>query len=62
MAYFDDHRNSTGTLITRLASDASNVQGATGIRLGVAIQSILSLGKIAKSTLRSSSDNRLLNA
>ena len=46
MGYFDDHLNSTGALTTRLATDASKVQGATGIRIGTVIQSVLALGTI----------------
>ena len=30
MAYFDDPKNSTGAVTTRLATDAAAVQGATG--------------------------------
>ena len=45
MGYFDDHRNSTGGLCTRLATDASAVKGATGIRAGTIIQSILGMGE-----------------
>ena len=48
MGYFDDHKNSTGALTTRLATDASKVQGATGVRLGTAIQNILALGNFLK--------------
>lgn len=44
MGYFDDHRNSTGALTTRLATDASRVQGATGVRAGLIIQNICALG------------------
>ena len=43
MGWFDDKFNSTGALTTRLASDAAQVQGATGSRLGVLIQVIFSL-------------------
>ena len=45
MAYYDDQAHSTGALTTRLATDASKVQGATGIRLGVTIQSVMALGE-----------------
>ena len=45
MGYYDDHLNSTGALTTRLATDASKVQGCTGVRLGTTIQSVLALGK-----------------
>lgn len=43
--YFDDHLNSTGALTTRLATDASRVQGMTGIRLGITVQSFFALGE-----------------
>ncbi|XP_039593521.1 ATP-dependent translocase ABCB1-like isoform X2 [Polypterus senegalus] len=43
ISFFDDHKNSVGVLITRLATDASLVKGAGGSRLGLAIQSICSL-------------------
>lgn len=44
MAYFDNHNNSTGALCTRLATDASAVQGATGIRLGTVAMSLSAIG------------------
>jgi len=44
MEYFDDHMNSTGALTTRLATDASKVQGVTGVRFGSIIQSFFALG------------------
>ena len=34
IAYFDDHRNSTGALCARLSTDAAMVHGATGAHLG----------------------------
>ncbi|KAL3831884.1 hypothetical protein ACJMK2_023581 [Sinanodonta woodiana] len=43
IAWFDDHKNNTGALTTRLATDASQVQGASGIRLGTMIQSMASI-------------------
>ena len=43
MGWFDDKFNSTGALTTRLASDAAQVQGATGSRLGVLIEVTFSL-------------------
>ena len=46
MAYYDDHRNSTGALCVRLSTDASKVQGATGIRLGSVCQSVLGMGQL----------------
>ncbi|ELU17748.1 hypothetical protein CAPTEDRAFT_209638 [Capitella teleta] len=44
MSFFDDLSNSTGALGTRLASDAALVQGATGSRLAIVIQSLSSVG------------------
>uniref|UniRef100_H2YJW9 Bile salt export pump n=1 Tax=Ciona savignyi TaxID=51511 RepID=H2YJW9_CIOSA len=44
IGYFDDHFNSTGALTTRLATDASKVQGCTGVRAGTMIQSVCALG------------------
>uniref|UniRef100_T1JDG5 ABC-type xenobiotic transporter n=1 Tax=Strigamia maritima TaxID=126957 RepID=T1JDG5_STRMM len=37
--WFDEPKNSTGALCTRLAVDAANVQGATGSRIGILLQS-----------------------
>ena len=44
MSYFDDPLNSTGALTTRLATDASRVQGATGSRIALVVQNLASLG------------------
>ncbi|XP_076808833.1 ATP-dependent translocase ABCB1-like [Clavelina lepadiformis] len=44
IGYFDDPANNTGALTTRLATDASKVQGATGIRLATIMQSFAALG------------------
>ncbi|XP_064648001.1 ATP-dependent translocase ABCB1-like isoform X1 [Lineus longissimus] len=44
IGYFDSPKNSTGALTTRLAVDASAVQGATGVRLGSILQSISNMG------------------
>ncbi|XP_067865118.1 ATP-dependent translocase ABCB1-like isoform X3 [Heterodontus francisci] len=35
ISWFDDQKNAVGVLITRLATDASQVKGATGTRLGL---------------------------
>ncbi|XP_028674145.1 ATP-dependent translocase ABCB1 isoform X2 [Erpetoichthys calabaricus] len=43
IGFFDDHKNSVGVLITRLATDASLVKGAGGSRLALGIQSICTL-------------------
>ncbi|XP_065254501.1 ATP-dependent translocase ABCB1-like [Emys orbicularis] len=34
IGWYDDHKNAIGVLLTRLATDASQVKGATGSRLG----------------------------
>lgn len=44
IAYFDDPKNNTGALCARLATEASAVQGATGIRIGLTLQNFASLG------------------
>ncbi|XP_072010362.1 ATP-dependent translocase ABCB1 isoform X10 [Engystomops pustulosus] len=44
IGWFDDSKNSTGALTTRLASDASQVQGATGARLAMLCQNIANIG------------------
>ncbi|ESO91246.1 hypothetical protein LOTGIDRAFT_153678 [Lottia gigantea] len=43
ISYFDDPKHSTGALTTRLATDASMVKNATGIRIGIMLQSAVSL-------------------
>uniref|UniRef100_A0A1I8NNJ9 ABC-type xenobiotic transporter n=1 Tax=Stomoxys calcitrans TaxID=35570 RepID=A0A1I8NNJ9_STOCA len=43
VGYFDDPKNSVGALCARLAGDCSNVQGATGIRIGIIVQAISTL-------------------
>ncbi|XP_013099657.2 multidrug resistance protein homolog 49 [Stomoxys calcitrans] len=40
IGYFDDPKNSVGALCARLAGDCSNVQGATGARIGVIVQAM----------------------
>ncbi|CAF1223645.1 unnamed protein product [Rotaria sordida] len=44
ITYFDRPENNTGALCTRLATEASDVQGATGIRIGTMLQNISNLG------------------
>ncbi|CAF3438593.1 unnamed protein product [Rotaria socialis] len=44
IAYFDQAENNTGALCTRLATEASEVQGATGVRIGTMLQNISNLG------------------
>lgn len=42
-AYFDDPKHGTGSLTTRLATDASLIKTATGFRIGTILSSIVSL-------------------
>jgi ABC-type multidrug transport system fused ATPase/permease subunit len=44
IAYFDDPKNNTGALCTLLATETSAVQGATGVRIGMLLKNITSLG------------------
>ncbi|KAG8000685.1 Bile salt export pump [Nibea albiflora] len=44
VGWFDDPRNSPGALTTRLATDASMVQGATGSQIGMIVNSLTSIG------------------
>ncbi|KAJ8003456.1 hypothetical protein DPEC_G00148510 [Dallia pectoralis] len=44
VGWFDDHRNSAGALTTRLATDASQVQGATGSQIGMIVNSMTNIG------------------
>ncbi|XP_030300430.1 ATP-dependent translocase ABCB1 isoform X2 [Calypte anna] len=44
MSWFDNPKNTTGALTTRLANDAAQVKGATGVRLAFIAQNIANLG------------------
>ncbi|XP_015822022.1 bile salt export pump isoform X2 [Nothobranchius furzeri] len=44
VGWFDDPKNSPGALTTRLATDASMVQGATGSQIGMIVNSLTSIG------------------
>ncbi|TNN61547.1 Bile salt export pump [Liparis tanakae] len=44
IGWFDDHKNSAGALTTRLATDASQVQGATGSQIGMIVNSLTNIG------------------
>ncbi|XP_054644373.1 bile salt export pump isoform X2 [Dunckerocampus dactyliophorus] len=44
IGWFDDLRNSPGALTTRLATDASMVQGATGSQIGMVVNSLTNIG------------------
>ncbi|KAJ8411657.1 hypothetical protein AAFF_G00164650 [Aldrovandia affinis] len=44
LGWFDDSKNSVGALTTRLAMDAAQVQGATGLRMGTLAQNVANLG------------------
>ncbi|XP_069680452.1 multidrug resistance protein homolog 49 isoform X2 [Periplaneta americana] len=43
VGWFDEERNRVGTLCARLSGDAASVQGATGSRIGVILQSLSTL-------------------
>uniref|UniRef100_A0A1A9X3Q1 ABC-type xenobiotic transporter n=1 Tax=Glossina brevipalpis TaxID=37001 RepID=A0A1A9X3Q1_9MUSC len=43
VAYFDHPTNSVGAICSRLAADCSNVQGATGTRIGMILQCLSTL-------------------
>ncbi|XP_068114235.1 ATP-dependent translocase ABCB1-like [Hyperolius riggenbachi] len=43
IGYFDDHANAVGVLLTRLATDASQVKGTTGSRLGLLTMTVCTL-------------------
>ncbi|XP_056375696.1 ATP-binding cassette sub-family B member 5-like isoform X2 [Hyla sarda] len=44
MSWFDDKKNNTGALTTRLATDASQIQTATGSRLGLIAENFSTMG------------------
>lgn len=44
ISFFDDPKNNTGALCTRLATEASAVQGASGVRIGIVLNNFASLG------------------
>ncbi|KAM4626251.1 bile salt export pump-like [Discoglossus pictus] len=44
IGWFDDPNNSPGALTTRLATDASQVQGATGSQIGMIVNSLTNIG------------------
>ncbi|XP_072301487.1 bile salt export pump [Eucyclogobius newberryi] len=44
VGWFDDPMNSPGALTTRLATDASMVQGATGAQIGMIVNSLTNIG------------------
>ncbi|GFO24716.1 multidrug resistance protein 1 [Plakobranchus ocellatus] len=44
IAFYDDPKNSVGALTTRLATDASLVQGVTGVRLGTVLMNLANMG------------------
>ncbi|XP_062972497.1 bile salt export pump [Elgaria multicarinata webbii] len=44
IGWFDDPRNSPGALTTRLATDASQVQGAAGSQIGMIVNSFANIG------------------
>ncbi|XP_077454038.1 ATP-dependent translocase ABCB1-like [Stigmatopora argus] len=44
LGWFDNHKNSIGALTTRLATDAAQVQGVTGVRLATLVQNVANMG------------------
>lgn len=44
IAYFDQAHHNTGALCTYLATEATAVQGASGVRIGIIIQNIVTVG------------------
>ncbi len=43
IGWFDEERNSSGALTTRLADDAAKIQGATGTRLGTLLETTIGM-------------------
>ncbi|XP_014458531.1 ATP-dependent translocase ABCB1 isoform X1 [Alligator mississippiensis] len=43
IGWYDDNKNAVGVLLTRLATDASQVKGATGSRLGLSTMTVCTL-------------------
>ncbi|XP_054240801.1 ATP-binding cassette sub-family B member 5 [Indicator indicator] len=43
IGWYDDQKNAVGVLLTRLATDASQVKGATGSRLGLVTMTVFTL-------------------
>ena len=43
IGWFDEEHNSSGALTTRLADDASKIQGATGTRLGTLLETTIGM-------------------
>eukprot|EP00106_Octopus_bimaculoides_P004854 XP_014772296.1 PREDICTED: multidrug resistance protein 1-like [Octopus bimaculoides] len=44
ISWFDEELNNTGVLCTRLSVDSARVKGATGIKIGLLVQSITNIG------------------
>jgi len=44
IAYFDQAEHNTGALCSYLATEASAVQGASGVRLGIMLQNVVTIG------------------
>jgi ABC-type multidrug transport system fused ATPase/permease subunit len=43
VAYFEKAKHNTGALCTRLATEASDVQGASGVRFGMILQHLVAM-------------------
>ncbi|XP_054477289.1 ATP-binding cassette, sub-family B (MDR/TAP), member 4 [Anoplopoma fimbria] len=44
LSWYDEPKNSVGALTTRLATDAAQVQGATGVRMATLAQNVANMG------------------